>query len=209
MEKRKCLIITDVQKDFCPGGNLAVENGITIIPIINKITSKKSFYKIIATQDWHPENHNSFASNNIGHNAFDIVKEKDGVDVLWPDHCIKGTEGAKFHDDLIINDVDLIIRKGIHVDIDSYSTFMENDKSTITGLSGYLHEHSITEVYLCGIATDVCVYYSAMDSIKFGFKTFVIDDAVAGVDLPAGNIQRTCKVMADNGITFINSDDLE
>ncbi|MBN2280424.1 MAG: bifunctional nicotinamidase/pyrazinamidase [Candidatus Marinimicrobia bacterium] len=205
MNTKKCLIITDVQKDFCPGGSLAVERGDIIVPVINKILSTKKFDKIIATQDWHPQNHRSFASNNAGHKAFDIVKSSSGINVLWPDHCVQGTYGAQFHDALDQNPLNIILRKGSNPELDSYSTFLENDKTTPTGLTGYLREHGITTVYLCGIASDVCVFYSALDAIHFGFKTFVIEDAVAGVDLPLGNIERNNIILKNNGVIFINS----
>ena len=209
METRRALIVTDIQKDFCPGGSLAVKDGNIIVRIINNIIKQKDFYKIIATQDWHPQHHRSFASNYKKHEAFDIINTNDGIDVLWPDHCIAGTTGAEFHDDLITEDFDLIIRKGTNPNLDSYSTFTENDKKTTTGLSGYLKEHLITEVFLCGIATDVCVFYSALDAVKAGFKTFVILDATAGVDLPEGNIDKTKNIMAEEGVIFISADELE
>jgi nicotinamidase/pyrazinamidase len=209
METRRALIVTDIQKDFCPGGSLAVKDGNIIVRIINNIIKQKDFYKIIATQDWHPQHHRSFASNYKKHEAFDIINTNDGIDVLWPDHCIAGTTGAEFHDDLITENFDLIIRKGTNPNLDSYSTFTENDKKTTTGLSGYLKEHLITEVFLCEIATDVCVFYSALDAVKAGFKTFVILDATAGVDLPEGNIDKTKNIMAEEGVIFISADELE
>lgn len=206
--RKKALIITDIQNDFCPGGSLAVENGQKIIHIINKLSKNGQFDKIIATQDWHPHNHLSFASNQDGHEPFDIIKSEIGVDVLWPDHCIKGTKGAEFHPDLFTDDVDLIIRKGSNPNIDSYSTFLENDENTPTGLTGYLQEHSIEEIYLCGIATDVCVYNSAIDARHFGFDTYVVEDASAGVDVPSGSMKKAIDDMKSRGIIFLRSTDL-
>jgi len=205
---KKVLIITDIQNDFCPGGSLAVENGDKIIPIINKLSHCGIFDKIVATQDWHPQNHLSFASNQDNHEAYDIIKSQSGDDVSWPDHCIMGTKGAEFHPDLEVDIVDLIIRKGMNPNLDSYSTFLENDENTPTGLTGYLKEHEITDVYLCGIATDVCVYNSALDSVNFGFNTYVVLDASSGVDLPPGNLDKAITHMKTLGINFLESKDL-
>ncbi len=209
MNIKKALIITDVQKDFCPGGSLATNDGNRIVPIINKLQQTYRFDKIIATQDWHPEGHRSFASIYDNHTPFDIIKDKRGIDVLWPDHCVAGTNGAEFHDDLITTNVDLIIRKGHNKQLDSYSTFLENDKKTETGLSGYLKTLEINTIYLCGIASDVCVYYSALDALKYQFKTHVVKDATAGVDMPEGNIEKTETIMREKGVIFVNSENLE
>lgn len=202
---KKALIITDVQKDFCPGGSLATRDGNKIVPIINKIVEDHDFDKIIITQDWHPKHHKSFASNYDDHEPYDSIKTEIGVDNLWPDHCVAGSEGAEFHDDLNINPAHLIIRKGTNPRLDSYSTFLENDQATPTGLVGYLSDHEIREVYLCGIATDICVYYSALDAMKFGFETYVIIDATAGVDVPEGNVKKTVKDMQAKGVHIIRT----
>jgi len=174
MREKSALIIVDVQNDFCPGGALEVKEGDKIIPIINLISSK--FYKVIATQDWHPKDHISFADNYAQHNAFDVIKISDIEQVLWPKHCVMGELGADFHPNLDTRYIDLIIRKGTNRKIDSYSAFFENDKSTITGLEGYLKALSIDSIYVSGLATDYCVFYTAMDGIKLGFNVYIVED---------------------------------
>ena len=150
MEKNKALIIIDVQNDFCPGGALAVPNGDKIIPVINKLSVR--FKRVIATQDWHPEGHMSFAVNHPGKKEFDVIDYNGMEQVLWPAHCVSGTPGAEFHPDINTENVDLILRKGSNPEIDSYSAFRENDKETLTGLEGYLKTLEIKETYLCGLA---------------------------------------------------------
>jgi nicotinamidase/pyrazinamidase len=199
---KKALIITDIQNDFCPGGSLATKKGAEIIERINPLSRNGNFDLIVATQDWHPANHLSFASNQKNHKAYDIIDTDHGIDVLWPDHCIAGTKGAEFHPDLDLTQINMIIRKGSNPKLDSYSTFLENDENTPTGLTGYLKEHDISDVYLCGIATDVCVYNSAIDAMNFGFNTYVIEDACAAVDVPAGSLQKAIKSMLSRGIKF-------
>ncbi|MCX7910085.1 MAG: bifunctional nicotinamidase/pyrazinamidase [Endomicrobia bacterium] len=198
--KRKALIIIDVQNDFCPQGALPVPDGDKIIPIINNITKK--FFKVVATQDWHPKNHISFASTH-NKNVGETIKFKGHIQFLWPDHCVEGSYGAEFHKDLNLNDVDLIIRKGTNPNVDSYSAFLENDKKTQTGLHYYLKGLGIKEVYICGLALDYCVYFSACDAKKFGFKTYVVLDATKGVDVPKGNIEKTLSNMKSLGIKII------
>ena len=206
MKTDKALIIIDVQNDFCPGGALAVFKGDKIIPTINKLSNK--FEKIIATQDWHPKNHVSFASNHPGKKEYDVIQHKGIEQVLWPDHCVPGTKGAKFHPDLNTNNVDIIVRKGNNPDIDSYSAFRENDKKTITGLEGYLKNLKIKKTYICGLALDYCVFYSAMDAKQLGFETCVIIDATKGIDSPEGNIDTSLNEMKKADITIIKSSDL-
>lgn len=197
---KKALLIIDMQNDFCPGGALEIPDGDNIIPIINKISMR--FYKVIATQDWHPEKHVSFAST-YNKEPFQSIKIGDNVQKLWPDHCVKGTPGAQFHKALDLNPVDLIIRKGIHTEIDSYSAFLENDKQTQTGLQHYLKGLNIKDVYICGLATDYCVYFSALDSYNLGFETTVILDATRGVNVPDDNVKKTVQNMNDKGIHII------
>ncbi len=187
MKIMNCLIITDIQYDFCPGGALAVAGGDQTIPIINKISSK--FDKVIATQDWHPPGHMSFASN-YGRQPYEVMTIVKQEQVLWPDHCVQGSHGAELHKDLNLGPVDLIIRKGNDPNIDSYSSFVENDKVTKTGLQYYLWGMGVKHIYICGLATDYCVYYSAMDAIGLGFKVTVIIDACRGVDVPSGNVKK-------------------
>jgi len=198
---KNALIITDVQNDFCPGGALAVADGERIIPVINALAPK--FDKTVATQDWHPSGHISFASSH-GLTPYEILLI-DGVEqVLWPDHCVPGTFGADFHKALDLNAVDLIIRKGNNPRIDSYSAFLENDKKTVTGLHYYLQGLGIENLYFCGLATDYCIYYSALDAIKMGFRVAVLLEASRGVDVPTGNIDRTIKDMRAKGVLILS-----
>ena len=202
---KNCLIITDIQNDFCPGGALAVAEGNEIIPIVNSLAQK--FDKVVATQDWHPSDHVSFAA---AHNKelYDVITIDGIQQVMWPVHCVQGSFGADFHKDLDLRPVDLIIRKGSHRSIDSYSTFMENDKKTFTGLHSYLQGFAIQDLYFCGLATDYCVYYSAVDARNMGFNVSVILDACRGVDVPAGNIAATVQAMKERGIRILNHNDL-
>lgn len=201
----KVLIIVDVQNDFCPGGNLAVDKGNDIIPIVNKITSNVKFDMVIATQDWHPEDHISFASNH-GKNPFDVIDVAYGKQMLWPTHCVQGTKGAEFHPGLNIKPIRFIIRKGMNKDIDSYSAFLENDHNTETGLFQLIPEGS--DIYICGIATDVCVFYTALDAKKgFYSDIFIIEDASAGVTMDGS--KKAIEHMKEAGIKIISSNDLE
>jgi len=206
MERRKALIIVDVQNDFCPGGALPVPEGDKVIPIINQIVGK--FDKVIATQDWHPGNHVSFATTH-NRKPYEVVRIDNEIEqVLWPTHCVQGSYGAEFHKGLSLWKVNLILRKGTNVNLDSYSAFFENDKRTETGLHYYLRGLGVEEVYLCGLATDYCVYYSAVDSINLGFKTYVVIDGCRGVNVPPGNLDRVLKDMMDRGIKIIESREL-
>jgi len=194
------LIIIDIQNDFCTGGSLAVKDGEAIIEHINVVQG--NFDTIILTQDWHPEGHSSFASN---HNAevFSNVEMDYGSQVLWPDHCIQGSGGAHFHRNLNTNNCDLILRKGCNPKIDSYSAFFENDKITPTGLDGYLIKKEIREIYLCGLAFDYCVFYSALDGIKLGFDVFIFQDLTKAIDLN-DSYENTKNKMIEKGIKLIN-----
>ncbi len=206
MKENSALIIIDLQNDFCPGGALAVPEGDEIIPLINKLSKK--FKRVVATQDWHPTDHISFAANHPKKKEYDLIEHKGIEQVLWPKHCVSGTKGAEFHPDLNTENVDLILRKGTNPEIDSYSAFQENDKKTITGLEGYLKNLNVRQTYFCGLALDYCVFYSAMDSIKIGFETYVIIDGTRGIDSPKGNIDESLTVMKEKGIKIIDSNDL-
>lgn len=198
---KEVLIIVDLQNDFCPKGALAVPEGDKIIPKINNIMKK--FYKVIATQDWHPENHISFASTHRK-NVGDVVVINGVKQILWPKHCIAGSWGAQLHKELDIKKIDFILRKGTNPKIDSYSAFLENDKKTHTGLFFLLKGLKIKKVYICGLALDYCVYYSACDAKKFMFDTYVVLNATKGVDIPKGNINKVLREMKDLGIKIIN-----
>lgn len=171
----KTLIIVDPQNDFMPGGSLAVPNGDEIIPIINKLQEK--FDLVIASQDWHPEGHASFASSHKGKNEFETI-ELNGIEqVMWPEHCVQNTEGAEFHKELKTAKIEAIFRKGTSLEIDSYSAFYDNRHLKSTGLSGYLKEKNAEDLYFCGLAAEICVHFTAKDAIKEGFKATIIEDA--------------------------------
>ena len=201
----KALLIVDVQNDFCPGGALAVPEGDQIIPVINRLIDQ--FDIIIQTQDWHPKNHSSFASAHPEKNQYDIVEMKYGTQVLWPDHCVQGTDGAAFHPDLNTDKTQVIIRKGFRKEIDSYSTFFENDQKTTTGLTGYLKERNITDLYTVGLATDFCVKWTVLDGIDEGFNMHIIEDAVKGIDLD-GSVEEAWKEMKEKGVKVTSSDEI-
>jgi len=201
---KKVLIVVDVQNDFCSGGSLAVENGHKIIPVINDVM-KNNFDMIIATQDWHPENHISFASNH-DKNPFDVIDVPYGKQMVWPNHCIQGTYGAELHSELNIKPIRFIVRKGMNKDIDSYSAFLENDYHTETGLYQLIPESS--DVYICGIATDVCVFNTALDAKKgFYSSIFVIKNACAGIT--PNSAEKAIEHMEKAGIKIISSNSLE
>jgi nicotinamidase/pyrazinamidase len=202
---KTALIILDVQNDFCPNGALPISEGHLVVPVINSIAG--AYNTIVATQDWHPRGHVSFASAHPGKKVFEQIV-LDGTDqTLWPDHCVAGTDGASLHPGLDTSAIDCIIRKGTNPLVDSYSAFLENDKKTETGLSGYLTARSIKHVFICGLATDFCVYYSAMDAVHFGFAVSVIIDACRGINIPAGSIDTVISDMKKHGIKIITSSD--
>ncbi len=175
------LIVIDVQNDFCPGGALAVAGANGVVAPINRLMDR--FATVIGTQDWHPPGHLSFASRHSGHQPFESVTVAHGEQTLWPDHCVQGTAGADFHPNLDADRFELIVRKGFRPEIDSYSAFFENDRTTPTGLSGYLRARGLARLFLCGLAGDVCVHYSALDAQAEGFEILFIADATADVDL--------------------------
>ncbi|HVB17489.1 MAG TPA: bifunctional nicotinamidase/pyrazinamidase [Stellaceae bacterium] len=197
--EREVLIVTDPQRDFCPGGALAVPQGEAIIPAINRLA--RQFAHVIVTQDWHPPGHASFASSHPGKRPFDTVELDYGPQTLWPDHCVQGTDGAAFHPGLDIPHVELLVRKGYHKAIDSYSAFRENDRTTPTGLAGYLRERGFERVTVCGLATDFCVFFSAIDAREAGFDTAVVIEASGGIDLD-GSLARALAAMRDAGIAL-------
>jgi len=181
MNKHTALLVIDVQNDFCPGGALAVEHGDAIIPLINTIAPR--FETVVITQDWHPANHISFAAQHRDRAPFETITLPYGEQTLWPTHCVQGTEGAALSRHLDILNASLILRKGSNQYIDSYSAFLEADRITNTGLNGYFSARGITDIYLCGLATDYCVAWSAEDARAFGFKATIIEDACRAIDL--------------------------
>lgn len=196
------LLMIDIQNDFCAGGALEVPDGSDIVPVVNALQSK--FPVRVLTQDWHPADHRSFASNHADAEPFSVVRMPYGDQVIWPDHCVQGRLGAQFHPDLETDPADLIVRKGFRPAIDSYSAFFENDKTTPTGLAGYLRERGVTHVALAGLATDFCVAYSALDAARLGFGATVIEDACRGIDLD-GSLAAAVSDMKANGIAFMAS----
>jgi nicotinamidase/pyrazinamidase len=206
MVNRDILLVVDVQNDFCPGGALAVKEGDRVVPVINRIMDR--FHRVVATQDWHPQNHISFASNHPGKKPYEQIRLGDINQILWPDHCVPGTEGSAFHAGLHADRFDLVVRKGSNPAVDSYSAFLENDKIIKTGLEGYLQSIKAERVFLAGLATDYCVFYSAMDAVSFGFNTTVIIDACRGIDVPENNIELSVQAMRMNGVQIITSDNL-
>lgn len=201
----KALLIVDIQNDFCPGGALAVPDGDAIIPTVNQLI--EHFDVIIQTQDWHPEGHSSFASSHEGKEPYDTIEVDYGTQVLWPDHCVQGTNGAEFHSDLNTLKSQVIIRKGFRKAIDSYSTFFENDQETTTGLTGYLQQRGITDLYTVGLATDFCVKWSILDGIDEGFTMHIVEDAVKGIDLN-GSLDAAWKEMKEKGVRITDSEEI-
>ena len=200
MSKQTALLVIDVQNDFCPGGKLAVAGGHDILPLINQLAASQTH--VILTQDWHPEDHSSFASQHKGAEPFSQIAMPYGPQTLWPDHCIIGSEGANFHPSLAVTRAELILRKGFRKSIDSYSAFFENDHKTPTGLGGYLKERGIDTLTIVGLAFDYCVRYSAEDAKQLGFHVSVIEAATRAINL-GGTADATRKSFAERGIKLV------
>jgi nicotinamidase/pyrazinamidase len=200
------LLVIDVQNDFCPGGSLPVPHGDEIVPVINRLMA--GFDIVVASQDWHPAGHISFASTHSGRHPFDTLQLEGREQILWPDHCVQGSKGAEFHPDLDIRPVVLIVRKGWQQDLDSYSAFFENDQVTPTGLEAYLKGMGIRRLYLTGLAQDVCVYYSARDALRLGFETFLVEEATRGLDQPRGSLAQRMKELEKSGLRLIRANDI-
>jgi nicotinamidase/pyrazinamidase len=191
------LLVIDVQNDFCPGGALAVADGDAVVPVINRLAER--FDHVALTQDWHPPGHSSFATSHPGSAPFESIAMPYGQQVLWPDHCVQGTPGAAFYPQLVTERAELVIRKGFRNDIDSYSAFHENDRRTPTGLAGYMRERGFRRVFLVGLATDYCVYYSAVDARRLGFDTVLIEAGCRAIDV-AGSLDAAWAAMAEAGV---------
>jgi nicotinamidase/pyrazinamidase len=200
---RDALLVVDIQNDFCPGGALSVPAGDEVVPLVNRLAAQ--FKHVVLTQDWHPPGHQSFASSHPGTKPHQTIEVAYGPQILWPDHCVQGTPGAAFRDDMDIPHAELILRKGYHREIDSYSAFYENDRKTHTGLAGYLRERGFTRVFLAGLAFDFCVRYSAEDAKREGFEVVVIEDACRGIDVD-GSMQDTRRQFEKLGIARVRSD---
>ena len=193
------LVMIDIQTDFCPGGALEVAGGDQIVPRVNQLQDR--FETVVATQDWHPGDHLSFAASHPGRQPFEVTEMPYGPQVLWPRHCVQGTLGAAFHPHLATDRCDLVVRKGYRREIDSYSAFFENDHSTPTGLAGYLRERGVGHLVMVGLATDFCVAYSAVDAAKLGFDVTVWEDACRAIDLD-GSLRAAMTEMGQNGVTI-------
>jgi nicotinamidase/pyrazinamidase len=202
---KSALIVVDVQNCFVTGGTLPVKGGEEVVPVINKLSA--SFENIVVTQDWHTKGHASFASTHAGKKPFETKKLSYGNQVLWPDHCVQGTEDAALHKDLALPTAQVIVRKGYHQGVDSYSAFTEADGKTPTGLGGYLKQRGIKKVFVTGLATDFCVAWTAMDARKAGFEVYVIEDATRAIDLN-GSLAAAWKQMGARGVKRIQSSDL-
>ncbi|HEY3371396.1 MAG TPA: bifunctional nicotinamidase/pyrazinamidase [Prolixibacteraceae bacterium] len=200
----KTLILVDVQNDFMPGGKLPVAEGDKIVAVINRIQNQ--FDLVVATQDWHPLSHESFASNHFNKRPFDKIFRNGIEDTLWPDHCVQGSKGAEFHPDLGTNQIAAIFRKGMDPAFDSYSGFYDNDHVISTGLSGYLKDKGVTELHFCGLTTDICVFYSILDAIAEGFSATLIEDASQALINEDYIIQK--KELIDKGVHIINSHEI-
>lgn len=198
-------IVVDIQNDFCPTGSLPVPKGDEVVPIVNALMPK--FAHTVLTQDWHPADHISFAANHTDKVPFETIELPYGEQVLWTVHCVQGSAGADFHQDLATHHAKMIIRKGYRQAIDSYSAFLEADRITPTGLSGYLHMHGIQRVFVAGLATDFCVAWTAVDAVHFGFETFVIDDACRAID-SNGSLERAWADMERWGVQRVGSGDI-
>jgi nicotinamidase/pyrazinamidase len=205
IDDKSVLLVIDVQNCFLPGGSLAVKDGDQVVPVINRIA--KGFANVVMTQDWHTAGHVSFASSHPGKKPFEVVDLSYGKQVLWPDHCVQGTEGAALSKDLSIPQAELILRKGFHKDVDSYSAFTEADGKTSTGLAKYLEARGLRRVFVAGLATDFCVAWSALDARKAGFETYVVEDACRGIDTQ-GSLAKAWADMDKAGVKRIQSSDL-
>ena len=200
------LIVVDVQYSFMPGGSLAVARGEEVVPVINALATR--FANVVLTQDWHPPGHGSFASSHPGSRPFDTVALDYGDQILWPDHCVQGSDGARLHRDLDIPHAQLVLRKGYHQEVDSYSAFIEADGTTRTGLASYLRERGIACVYVCGLATDFCVAFTALDARELGFAATVVEDACRAIDTQ-GSLASAWERMESAGVKRVRSADLQ
>jgi nicotinamidase/pyrazinamidase len=205
IDDTSALLVIDVQNCFLPGGSLAVKDGEQVIPVINRIA--KGFGNIVMTQDWHTEGHISFASAHAGKKPFEVIDLPYGKQVLWPDHCVQGTDGAALSKDLAIPQAELVIRKGFHKDVDSYSAFTEADGKTTTGLAAYLKARKLQRLFVAGLATDFCVAWTALDARKAGFETYVVEDACRGID-NQGSMAKAWADMTKAGVKRIQSADI-
>ncbi|HKK31082.1 MAG TPA: bifunctional nicotinamidase/pyrazinamidase [Alphaproteobacteria bacterium] len=200
-EQTDVLLAVDIQNDFCTGGALAVPDGDAVVPVANRLLER--FDNAVITQDWHPPDHHSFASQHSGKEPFDSTDMPYGEQTLWPDHCVQGTDGAGFHPHLLTKRAQLIVRKGFRSHIDSYSAFFENDQKTPTGLTGYLRERGLTRLTLLGLAYDVCVQFSALDARRLGFEVTLVRSGCRAIDMN-GSADAATRAMTEAGVNFID-----
>lgn len=199
----KALIVVDMQNDFMPGGPLGVDEADQLVPLINQLMERVDL--VIATQDWHPQNHGSFASNNDGHRPGEIIDLNGLSQVLWPDHCVQGTPGAEFVEGINDNAFAAVVRKGMDARVDSYSGFADNGHRIQTGMAGLLRERGVDQVYVCGVATDYCVRFTALDAQQEGFQTTLIKDASRGVELNPGDVDAAVQELEQAGVRVVNA----
>jgi nicotinamidase/pyrazinamidase len=205
IDDASALLVIDVQNGFLPGGSLAVKDGDQVIPVINRIA--KGFAEVVMTQDWHTAGHISFASSHPGKKPFEVIDLPYGKQVLWPDHCVQGTDSAALSKDLSIPQAELVVRKGYHKDVDSYSAFTEADGKTTTGLAAYLKKRQLQRLFVAGLATDFCVAWTALDARKAGFEVYVVEDACRGIDAQ-GSLAKAWAEMTKAGVNRIQSSDI-
>lgn len=206
IEEKSVLILVDLQNDFCAGGSLAVPGGDEVIPLANRL--QPLFKLVVATQDWHPQDHISFASNHPDHAVGDVITLDDITQILWPEHCVQDSRGAQFHPDLNTETIHRIFHKGIDKKIDSYSAFYDNAHQRSTGLATYLQSQGVEHVYMMGLATDYCVKYSSLDAVQLGFNVYVIKDGCRGVELHPNDIAAAFNEMQHAGVNLIDSSDI-
>lgn len=199
-----CLVIIDVQNDFCPGGALPVPEGDQIVPVICRLI--RGFDRVVATQDWHPPNHLSFADNHPGRKPGEVIQLAGMEQILWPIHCVQHTRGAELHPDLDRSAIHRVFYKGTDPQIDSYSGFFDNGHRHSTGLEDYLRSEGIKKIYLCGLATDYCVKWTALDAVRLGFETYVVEDACRGVELHPGDVAAALQEMSLAGVSLVRSE---
>lgn len=204
-DEHAALIVVDVQNGFVTGGNLAVADGEAVVPVINRIA--RAFINVVLTQDWHPPGHASFASSHAGRRPYEVIELPYGRQVLWPDHCVQGSFDAALHAGLDVPQAQLVLRKGFHPGVDSYSAFQEADRVTSTGLDGYLRQRGITDLYLAGLATDFCVAWTAFDARRLGYRTWVVEDATRPIDLD-GSLIDAWHEMSRQGVGRLQAGDL-
>jgi nicotinamidase/pyrazinamidase len=203
----KALIIVDVQNDFCPGGALPVPEGDRVVAFINRI--QPGYDLLVATQDWHPAEHGSFAANHPGHCPGEQIELAGLPQILWPVHCVQGTPGAELHPRLDRSRIARVFRKGTDPRVDSYSGFFDNGRRSATGLDEYLKGQGVTEAYVCGLATDYCVKFTALDAARLGWKTYLVEDACRGVELREGDVRRAVEEMRRQGVVIFQSNIVE